>query len=267
MRGCLEGHVVAVTGASGIAAAGARRFAEEGASVFVVSRRPEPCAELTDEIRTSGGICDWVAADLRDEEATIGAFARCAEAFGRLDGLFAVAGGSGRRFGDGPLHEVPLAGWDETLALNGKPAFLAAREATKTMLRQAPTAAGSRGSIVLVTSVLAAHPSSLFVTHAYAAVKGAEVSLMRAMASFYGKDAIRVNAVAPGLVRTPMAERAAADPASVSYATRKQPLAAGLLPPEDVAATGLFLLSDESRYVTGQVIDVDGGWGVTEAGP
>ena len=135
------------------------------------------------------------------------------------------------------------------------------------MLPQAPTAAGSRGSIVLVTSVLAAHPSSLFVTHAYAAVKGAEVSLTRAMASFYGKDAIRVNAIAPGLVRTPMAERAATDSTSVLYATRKQPLAAGLLPPEDVAATGLFLLSDESRYVTGQVIDVDGGWGVTEAAP
>jgi NAD(P)-dependent dehydrogenase (short-subunit alcohol dehydrogenase family) len=120
---------------------------------------------------------------------------------------------------------------------------------------------------VLVTSVLAAHPSSLFVTHAYAAVKGAEVSLTRAMASYYGKDAIRVNAIAPGLVRTPMAERAATDPTSVSYATQKQPLAAGLLPPGDVAATGLFLLSDESRYVTGQVIDVDGGWGVTEAAP
>jgi NAD(P)-dependent dehydrogenase (short-subunit alcohol dehydrogenase family) len=263
----LEDRVIAVTGASGIAAAGARRFADEGAAVFVISRRAEPCAALTDEIRATGGVCDWAVADLQDEPATVAAFARCAEAFDRVDGLFAVAGGSGRRFGDGPIHEIPLEGWDETLALNGRPPFLSAREATRIMLDQPPSQSGSRGSIVLVTSVLASHPSSLFATHAYAAVKGAEVSLTRAMAAYYGEHLIRVNAIAPGLIRTPMAERAATDPTSVAYASKKQPLAAGLLPPEDVVAAGLFLLSDEARYVTGQVIDVDGGWGVAEAVP
>ena len=263
----LQDRVVAVTGASGIAAAGARRFAEEGAAVFVISRRAEPCAALAEEIRASGGHCEWAVADLQDEPATVAAFADCIARLGRLDGLFAVAGGSGRRFGDGPIHEVPLEGWDATLALNGRPPFLAAREATKAMLDQPPRASGIRGAIVLVTSVLANHPSTLFATHSYAAVKGAEVSLTKAMAAYYGEHLIRVNAVAPGLIRTPMAERAATDPTSVAYASRKQPLAAGLLPPEDVAAAGLFLLSDEARYITGQVIGVDGGWGVTETVP
>lgn len=260
----LAGRVCAVTGATGIAAAAARSFAAEGASVFVISLDADECATLAEEVTTAGGACAWVAADLRDEGATTAAFAGCREHYGRLDGLFAVAGASGRRVGDGPLHEMTLQAWEQTFALNGHPAFLATREAVRVMRQQERGPAG-RGAVVLISSVLAAHPSPrLFATHGYAAAKGAAIALTRTLAGYYAPDGIRINAVAPGLVATPMAQRAANDPATLVYARTKQPLADGLLPPEDVAAAALYLLSNEARFVTGQLLSVDGGWSVSE---
>jgi NAD(P)-dependent dehydrogenase (short-subunit alcohol dehydrogenase family) len=120
------------------------------------------------------------------------------------------------------------------------------------------------GSIVLVGSVLATHPvPSLFATHAYAAVKGAATSLATTLASYYAPRGIRVNVLAPGLVDTPMAARAAEDPEILAYSARKQPLAGGMIDPDDVARAAVFLLSDDSSQITGQVIAVDGGWSVT----
>lgn len=264
----LSNRVVLVTGASGIAAAGARLFAELGASVFVVSRTEDKCVRLADEIEQAGGACGWARADLTVEDESQQAIQAGLDRFGRIDGLFAVAGGSGRRFGDGPLHEMDLAGWESTFRLNGHPAFLAARNAVGIMLSQEPDSSGIRGSIVFVTSVLAEHPApGYFATHAYAAVKGAENSFTKALAAYYAPEGIRVNAIASGLVRTPMAERAATDPEISAYASRKQPLAAGLLEAEDIAAAGAYLLGDGSSRVTGQVLAVDGGWGVTESSP
>lgn len=264
----LDDRTVLITGASGIAASGARLFAEAGASVFIVSRTGDKCERLANEINADGGVAAWAQADLTVEADADTATEACLERFERIDGLFAVAGGSGRRFGDGPIHDMPLEGWEATLKLNGHPAFLAARNAVRAMRVQVPNISGTRGSVVIVTSVLAAHPvPSHFATHAYAAVKGAEVSLTTALASYYAIDGIRVNAIAPGLVRTPMAERAADDPVISAYAARKQPIARGLLEPKEIAAAGLFLLSDASRCITGQILGVDGGWGVTEAAP
>jgi NAD(P)-dependent dehydrogenase (short-subunit alcohol dehydrogenase family) len=264
----LSNRVVLVTGASGIAASGAWLFAERGASVFVVSRTEEKCVRLADEIVAGGGACGWARADLTVEDEADQATLACLDRFGRIDGLFAVAGGSGRRFGDGPLDEMELGGWEATLRMNGHPAFLAARNSIRTMRSQEPDGYGVRGSVVLVSSVLAEHPApGYFATHAYAAIKGAENSFTKALASYYAGEGIRVNAIAAGLIRTPMAERAAGDPQIAAYASRKQPLAGGLLNPEDVAEAGAFFLGDGSRRVTGQVLAVDGGWSVTETSP
>ncbi|HET9204426.1 MAG TPA: SDR family oxidoreductase [Acidimicrobiia bacterium] len=254
----LAGQVVVVTGASGIAAAGARRFASEGASVFIISIDGDQCRDLAAELGHAGPV-GWSAADLTDEAATVSAFAACADRFGDLTGLFAVVGASGRGRGDGPLDQVPLEGWRHTMDINTIPPFLAAREAVKLMKRR-----DGGGSVVLIGSISAMHPSQYFVTHAYAAAKGAAISLTRSLASHYAHDRIRVNLIAPGLVETPMSARAASDPATVAYAREKQPLAGGFLDPADVAAAAVFLLSDEAGRITGQVLEVDGGWGVTE---
>lgn len=122
------------------------------------------------------------------------------------------------------------------------------------------------GSIVIISSVLATHPSpQLFATHAYAAVKGSALSLVMAMASYYAPRGIRVNAIAAGLVDTPISARAANDPATMAYAARKQPLVKGMIDPDHIASAALFFLSDEAAAITGQVLNVDGGWSVTEA--
>lgn len=259
----LRDRVILVTGASGIAASGAKLFASEGASVFIVGVEEAQCAELAGAIEASGAEAGYAVADLTMEASAEAAFADSHTRFGRIDGLFAAAGSSGRAFGDGPTAEIPKSGWERTIEANLIPPFLAARQALRAMV---PASGGSGGSIVLVGSVLAGHPSHLFQTHAYTAAKGGIVALARALASSHAADGIRVNVVAPGLVRTPMSERAAGDPETVAYAARKQPLAGGFLEPDDVARAALFLLSDESSRITGQVIEVDGGWGVTEAG-
>jgi NAD(P)-dependent dehydrogenase (short-subunit alcohol dehydrogenase family) len=255
----LSGKVCVVTGATGMAADAARRFAAEGAKVFVIARDGAECDALG---------FPFALADLRDEAATEQAFAAARAEHARIDALYAVAGGSGRRLGDGPVHELSLSAWDGTLALNATPTFLAAREAVRAMLEQEPGAAGSRGSIVLMSSVLAFDPvPSLFATHAYAAAKATTIGLARTMAAYYAPYRIRVNAVAPALVTTPMSARAGDDPATVAFAARKQPLTGGFLEPSDVSDAAVYLCSDESRAVTGQVLTVDGGWTVADPAP
>lgn len=255
----LANKSIVVTGATGIAAAGARRAAAEGATTFVVSLEQGDCRALVEEIEGNGGEASYAVADLTVEAEAVSAFEQAVEFLGAIDGVFAVAGGSGRRFGDGPAHDVTLDAWARTLEINTHPMFLATRIGIDHMR-------GRGGSIVAVSSVLAESPSpQLFATHAYAAAKGAANSYVRVTASRYAGDGIRVNAIAPGLVRTPMSERAAADAETVEYAKRKQPLAGGFLDPEHVAGAAVFLLSDEASQITGQVIDVDGGWSVTEA--
>ena len=255
----LAGKSIVVTGATGIAAAGARHAAREGAAVFVVSIGEEECRDLVAAIESEGGRAAYHVADLTVDTDTDIAFDAAVGFLGGIDGLFAVVGGSGRRFGDGPTHEITLEGWQKTLELNTVPMFLATSRAIGHMR-------GNGGSVVIVSSVLAESPSPAhFATHAYAAAKGAANAFVKALASYYAGDGIRVNAIAPGLVRTPMSERAAGDPEIVGYSERKQRLSGGLLEPDDIARTAVFLLSDESSRMTGQVVAVDGGWSVSEA--
>jgi NAD(P)-dependent dehydrogenase (short-subunit alcohol dehydrogenase family) len=264
----LADRVCLVTGSTGIAAAAAERLAAEGAAVFVVSKTEAHARDLSDRLSGEGRRVGHVAADLADQAVVEAAVAACVDMFGRIDGLFSVAGGSGRRFGDGPIHEVSGGAWDATLALNLRSQALVCGAVVRQMRAQPPNSSGTRGSILLMGSVTATDPvPELFGTHAYAAAKGATASLMTAMASTYLADRIRVNAVAPSLTRTPMATRAANDQRILAFARRKQPLAGEMLDPAEIAHAAVYFLSDESRTVTGQLLKIDGGWSVTSVSP
>jgi NAD(P)-dependent dehydrogenase (short-subunit alcohol dehydrogenase family) len=259
-------RVILITGSTGIAAATAERCVAEGARVFVVSRTPEHARALGERLGTERAA--WAAADLTAEADVDAAVSAAVERFGRIDGLFSVAGGSGRRFGDGPVHELTAEAWEATVALNLRTQVLTCAAVVRRMLAQAPNASGMRGSILLLGSVTTSDPApELFATHAYAAAKGALTALMTTMAATYVTDGIRVNIVAPSLTRTPMAQRAANDPEILAYARRKQPLAGEMMDPDEVAKAAVFFLSDESRVVTGQLLKVDGGWSVLSVSP
>jgi NAD(P)-dependent dehydrogenase (short-subunit alcohol dehydrogenase family) len=186
---------------------------------------------------------------------------KCIHRFGRFDGLYHVAGGSGRRMGDGPLHEITDEGWAATITLNQTSAFNSARAACRAFLDRK-----TGGAILLMGSVLGYSPSpAFFSTHAYAATKSAVIGFARTCAAYYAKSDIRFNVIAPALVETPMAKRAAGDETILQFIRTKQPLDGGRIgKPEDLDAAVVWLLSDGSRFVTGQTITVDGGWSVSE---
>jgi NAD(P)-dependent dehydrogenase (short-subunit alcohol dehydrogenase family) len=207
----------------------------------------------------TGALC-WTG-DLRRPAAAASVLSQCLACFGRLDGLFHVAGMSGRRFGDGPVDEIGDEGWENTLAANLGVAFRMCREAVGRMLVQTPGDDGARGSIVTVGSVLVESPESKhFATHAYTAAKGAITAMSRSMAAYYAPQGIRVNVVAPGVAGTPAGERGQADPELQELVRRRQPLTGGVIPVEDIARAALFLLGPEARAITGEVLTIDGGW-------
>ena len=159
-----DGRVVLVTGSTGMAASAARALVAEGARLVVASRTADHARALGEELDAG-----WVAADLAREEEADAAVAACVDRHGRLDAVYAVAGISGRRYGDGPLHEATLEGWETVLATNLTGPFLVARAAVRQMLEQEPDADGSRGVLLFMSSALAHHTSPKhFGTHAYA---------------------------------------------------------------------------------------------------
>ena len=254
MNDRLRDRICLVTGSTGMAAASARRLGGEGASVFVVSRTADHARSLADELVAGGAQAAWFAADLTDAAEADAAVAAAVVRFGRIDGLFAVAGGSGRRFGDGPIHELTPEGWDRTLEINLRSQAMTCRAVVRQMLAQPPNGSGTRGSILLMGSVTATDPSpEMFATHAYAAARGATNALMTTMAATYAN--------------TPMAARAAGDVRIRAYAARKQPLAGEMMDADEVAHAAVYFLSDESRAVTGQLLKVDGGWSVLSISP
>ena len=260
MNSRLANKTIIVTGASsGIGRASAELCAAQGASVVMAARTPDTLFAAREEIvqRTGNDRVLAVPADVSDESAVDALFAATAECFETLGGVFNAAGISGRRFGDGPAHECTLDGWNHVLTANLTSIFLCTKYALNAMRPR-----GS-GSIVNLASVLGmVGGDENFATHAYAASKGGIISFTRAVASFYADKGIRANVIAPGLIRTNMSTRAQNDPTIIDALPRLQPLTGDFGAAEDIASAALYLLSDESRFVTGIVLPVDGGWTV-----
>lgn len=249
----LDGQVWLITGASGIGAATARLAAVYGARVFVCGLEEPDCRTLAEEC--GGGFhCGDLSLPAEAEKAV----ARCITELGPIDALFNVAGSSGRRFGDGPLHLISDTGWQRTLDNNLTSTFLVSRSVLRRMVKR------QSGAILNMTSVSAYSPDPKhFATHAYAAAKSAIIGLTRSMAAYYAPHNIRVNAIAPGLTRTPMSLRAQADPHLLDAMRARQPLANPLIEPDDIARAALFLLGPGAAMITGQTLGVDAGWEVS----
>lgn len=242
----MRSHIL-VTGSSGIAAATVRKAMTKGIAVTFVGVNAVEVVELSSETGANGLVCD-----LRDEAAVASIFSGLTD----INGVIHVAGGSGRSFGDGPLSDVTLDAWKQTFDLNLTTAFLVTREAVRMFARN-----NTGGSITLTGTALASHPEpDRFATAAYMASKSAFVGLINHTASKYAEQGIRVNAVLPGLTRTPMSIRAQDNPDICAFAKRRQPLTRGFVEADAIADALLFFASDSAASITGQQLAVDGGW-------
>jgi NAD(P)-dependent dehydrogenase (short-subunit alcohol dehydrogenase family) len=250
--------IVVIGGTGGLGLSAARAFEREGARVVVVGRSAEGVRRAEEALEGGGAV---LAADAMRPETAAEAIRLASDRFGGFDGLYHVAGGSGRRHGDGPLHEITDQGWEQTLHWNLTSLFYSNRAAAQWLLDH-----DRPGAVLNMSSVLGFSPSPrYFATHAYAASKSAVIGFTRAVAAYYAPRGIRFNVLAPALVDTAMARRAAEDPEIQAFIARKQPLDGGRISrPEDLDEAAVFLMSDGSRAMSGQVVTVDGGWTISD---
>jgi NAD(P)-dependent dehydrogenase (short-subunit alcohol dehydrogenase family) len=248
-----------VGGTTGLGRAAARRFLEEGASLVIAGRSADKGADAVSELQPLG-LLHYVGCDASQEKQVARLFDQAEALLGGLDVLYHVAGISGRRFGDGPLHECTESGWHTTIDANLTSTFLTNRAAVRSFLQHRQP-----GAILNMASVLGWAPSPHhFDTVAYAATKGGILAMSKLAAARYAPAGIRVNVIAPALIDTPMATRAVQDEAIRHFLHTKQPLCDGPGRPEDCADAAVFLCSDAARLITGVVLPVDAGWCVSE---
>lgn len=242
----LTGKRILVTGAaSGIGLGAAGYFLGAGAQV-VVSDRDEALLQEAWQHRNPAAL---LRLDVTDESECEAAVAKSAEALGGLDGVFNSAGVSDVV---AKATEIAIDDWQRVVDINLRGSFLVARTAGRHMI------ANGGGAIVLVSSVngLGGIPRR----HAYGPAKAAIAQLARTLASEWGGSAIRVNALAPTYIRTPMIDRLSADgKIDIARLERRTPMAR-IGEVEDVSKAAAFLLSDLSSYITGVILPVDGGW-------
>jgi NAD(P)-dependent dehydrogenase (short-subunit alcohol dehydrogenase family) len=250
--------IVVVGGTSGIGLSAACAFRREGARLVVVGRDSSTSTAAARQLDNDTAI---LTADANEPATAERAIDEALRRFQTVHGVYHVAGGSGRRQGDGPLHELTDAGWKYTLEENLSSTFYTNRAAVRCFLRL-----GQGGSVLNLGSVLGFAPSPRhFGTQAYAAAKAAVIGLTRSAAACYAAQNIRFNVLAPGLVATPMSARAQDDPGIRQFISAKQPLDGGRIgQTTDLDSAAIYFMSDESRFVTGQVLAVDGGWSVSE---
>lgn len=257
MAGRLEDKVALVIGgSSGISRAVALRFAAEGARVAVADLREEPREGGTPtarQIGEDGGDGMFVRCDLTDENSTAQAFRWVMDRHGRLDVLFV---GAGMVEPTGDTREIDLAAFDRHMALNVRGTFLAVQQALRVMVPQ------RSGRIVPVASNFG--QVGVAGLAAYCAAKAAVIGLVRAVAVEVGAHNVTVNALCPGATKTQINVTYRADEQTQELWRRMTPLRMAngeyVADPSDMAAAAVYLASDESRFMTGSCLTIDGGW-------
>jgi NAD(P)-dependent dehydrogenase (short-subunit alcohol dehydrogenase family) len=246
--------IVVIGGTTGLGFSAARCFVRSGARVVVVGRDPAHAGAAR---KSLGRAARALAGDAIDPATATQAIELAVKEFGRLDGLYHVAGGSGRLWGDGPMHKMTDEGWQKTIEWNLSTVMYSNRAALQRFLAQA-----SGGSILNLGSVLAGSPSpEHFSVHAYAAAKAAIVGLSKSIAACYASQNIRCNVIEPSVMDTPMGKRATSDKKIMQVVRARQPLDGGRVgQPADVDGAAAYFMSDASKFTTGQVLAVDGGW-------
>jgi NAD(P)-dependent dehydrogenase (short-subunit alcohol dehydrogenase family) len=256
MSARLDGKVAIITGGgSGIGRASVLTFLREGARVVVGDLNEASLAE-TAALARAQGHADRLASlrvDVSVERDVAGLVELAAARFGGLDCIFNNAGVGGAF---GPIGETTLEEWDYTFAVLVRGVFLGVKHASNRMKGQ-----GRGGSIINTASIAGLGGGG--GPHAYSAAKAAVINLSRAVSAELAGDRIRVNAIAPGMIRTPLAT-AQREEGWERLVQRKQPWPEPGVP-QHIADTALFLASEEARFITGQVVVVDGG--LTAQGP
>lgn len=244
----LSGRVAIVTGGGGgIGRPMAVALAEAGAQVFVAGRRPALLDETCAEIAATGGLGRAIPLDVTKPAQVAVAFDGVAERAGRIDILVNAAGGQLRR----PALEITEEEWNGLLAVNLTGTFFACQAGARHMRR------AGRGRIISVSSLTG--EIGLPSLSAYGATKGGVNQLTRALAVEWAGDGITVNAIGPGRIRTPMTEDVFANSATTeSFLSRIPMRRPGV--PSDLTGALVFLASDASSYMTGQILYIDGGW-------
>ena len=251
--GRLSGKVAIITGASsGIGRATAQLFAAEGAKVVVGARRKAELDELAAEIRSAGGEASALAGDVRSEDYARALVALAVQRYDRLDIAFNNAGTLGE---SGPSTEVSEAGWTNALAINLTGSFLGAKHQIAQMLRQG-------GGSLIFTSTFVGHTVGFPGVAAYAASKSGLIGLTQALAAEFGPKGVRVNALLPGAVDTDMYREMNSTPESQAFITGLHALKR-VATPNELARSVLYLASDDSAFVTGTALLVDGGVSIT----
>jgi len=246
--GRLEGKVTIVSGAgSGIGYACAHRFAEEGAAV--VGCDIQESADW-DRVAAAAKGSQFHVVDVRDESAQAALAAQALKEFGRIDVLVTAAGVAG----GGPVHLLPLEEWQRVQDVNLTGTFLSAKAVLPAMIEQ------RSGSIITVASVEGLEGGEGAST--YNASKGGVVILTKNLALDYGRLGIRANAICPGFIETPMFHSVmdGAEFTEQKQRIREQHKLGRFGKPEEIAGAAFFLASDDSSFVSGQALAVDGGF-------
>lgn len=241
------GKVAFITGAaSGIGRATAVAFAVEGAHVAILDRTADALRETEAAVKDAGGNVLAIACDVSIPEQVEAAVAQAVKAFGRIDCAFNNAGVENKA---APLHQTELEEWDRILGINLRGAFLCMKHEVAQMLRQ--------GGGVVVNTSSGAGIRGVAGGASYAASKHAIIGMTRSAALDYAKQNIRVNAVLPGNIATPMMDRFTGG--DIQKAIDLEPVGR-LGKPEEIAEAVLWICSDLGGFVTGASIVVDGGW-------